>query len=386
MKVGLLIGNGYVPGLNAVIYGILLKASESGIMCIGIKNGWRGFIKNIKEPLDVANLDKLHKIGGSLISTSNYNPYKILLKNENSKKFDILQKRIASEIVSKFKDLDIDALIVIGDNDTLILASALHKYSHANIIGVPITIDNNLYDADFTLGFWSITQLISNTLDNLKTTARSYQRIFIVEIAGKSSGLLTLFGGISSGADIIIIPEIKFDLKRDVINIIKERVRSGYKSHIITCSEGSCPTIKSIKRDFKTIPKEIIIKISKNKFNNSSFVLSNISQILVNELNLRDDLKEVFRENGLDFECKKIVLNHIIKGGTPNAFDRILGLRLGIEAINLILMGEFGKIVSLQENEIKVIPFSEVIKRECITPKNDLIELKDLMLKTNTRR
>jgi 6-phosphofructokinase 1 len=370
-KVGILTGGGDCPGLNSVIYGIMLKAYEAGVSCKGILKGWKGFIENLAIPLDIAEHDDLHTVGGTILYTSRTNPFKGLKSKEEK----------AREIAKKFEELDIDALIAIGGDDTLSVADALHKYAHANVVGCPKTIDNDLAGTHYTFGFWSAVQLASNTLDNLTTTARSHQRVFVVEIMGRDAGFLTMYSGISAGADIILIPETPFDLEADVINVLKSRVNSGYKYHIIAVSEGAYPKNISLERDFKTISKETIDKLPKDTFGNPLLAKLGISQIIVNELNLRDDLKREFERNGVEFECRSVVLGHTMRAGTPNSFDRILGLRFGLAAMKLVLDGKFGMMVSLQGNQIKTVSLSEGVKKKYITPENDKMELRDLLVK-----
>ena len=381
LKVGILTSGGDCPGLNSVIYGILLKAFDAGVECVGILKGWKGFMENITIPLNIAEYDDLHTIGGTLLYTSRTNPFKDISKLKSEEEKEKLKEKIAKEMISKFNELGIDALIVIGGDDSLGVALSLYQYSKANVVGCPKTIDNDLVGAHYTFGFWSAVQLASNALDNLTTTARSHQRVFIVEIMGRDAGFLTMYSGISAGADIILIPETPFDLEKDVINILKKRVNKGYKYHIIACSEGAYPDNESLKRDFKTISKETIDNLPKDTFGNPKLPVLNISQILVDELNLRDDLKEEFLKNGVDFECRSVVLGHTMRAGTPTSFDRILGLRFGLAAMKLVLKGDFGKMVSLQGNKIKTFPLDEGVKKKYITPDNDKMELRDLLVK-----
>ncbi len=381
LKVGILTSGGDCPGLNSVIYGILLKAFDAGVECVGILKGWKGFMENITIPLNIAEYDDLHTIGGTLLYTSRTNPFKDISKLKSEEEKEKLKEKIAKEMISKFNELGIDALIVIGGDDSLGVALSLYQYSKANVVGCPKTIDNDLVGTHYTFGFWSAVQLASNALDNLTTTARSHQRVFIVEIMGRDAGFLTMYSGISAGADIILIPETPFDLEKDVINILKKRVNKGYKYHIIACSEGAYPDNESLKRDFKTISKETIDNLPKDMFGNPKLPVLNISQILVDELNLRDDLKEEFLKNGVDFECRSVVLGHTMRAGTPTSFDRILGLRFGLAAMKLVLKGDFGKMVSLQGNKIKTFPLDEGVKKKYITPDNDKMELRDLLVK-----
>lgn len=370
-NVGILTGGGDCPGLNSVIYGIMLKAYEAGVTCKGILKGWKGFMENLTIPLDIAEHDDLHTVGGTILYTSRTNPFKGINSVEEK----------AKEIAKKFQELDIDALIAIGGDDTLKVADALYKYANMNVVGVPKTIDNDLAGTHYTFGFWSAVQLASNTLDNLTTTAHSHQRVFVVEIMGRDAGFLTMYSGISAGADIILIPETPFDFEKDIVQVLKNRVNSGYKYHIIATSEGAYPNDESLDRDFKTISKETIDKLPKDTFGNPLLAKLNMSKIVVDELNLRNDLKEEFLKNDVEFECRSVVLGHTMRAGTPNSFDRILGLRFGLAAIKLVLDGNFGQMVSLQGNQIKTFSLADGVKKKYITPENDKMELRDLLVK-----
>ncbi|MEE9377398.1 MAG: ATP-dependent 6-phosphofructokinase [Candidatus Lokiarchaeia archaeon] len=370
-KVGILTGGGDCPGLNSVLYGIMLKAYDVGIECIGILKGWKGFIENLTIPLKIAEHDDLHTVGGTILYTSRTNPFKGVSSKEEK----------AKELAKKFEELGIDALIAIGGDDTLGVADNMYKLADAKVVGCPKTIDNDLAGTHYTFGFWSAVQLASNAMDNLTTTARSHQRVFVVEVMGRDAGFLTMYSGISAGADIILIPETPFDLEKDIIDILKKRVNAGYKYQIIATSEGAYPNSESLNRDFKTISKETIGKLPKDSYGNPLLVKLNMSQIIVDELNLREDLKQEFQKNEVDFECRSVVLGHTMRAGTPNSFDRILGLRFGLAAMKLVLEGQFGNMVSLQGNKIKTVPLSEGVGKKYITPENDKMELRDLLVK-----
>ncbi|MFX1336022.1 MAG: 6-phosphofructokinase [Promethearchaeota archaeon] len=377
--IGVLTGGGDCPGLNSVLYGVLLKAMDAGFDVIGIEKGWKGFLENITRRLDISKLDDLHTIGGTILYTSRTNPYKDALK---LKDFTEKQKRIeeiAKMMAAQFKTLEIDALIAIGGDDTLGVAAAMHQYAGANVIGVPKTIDNDLSSTDYTFGFWSAIQLASNTMDNITTTARSHQRIFVVEVMGRDAGWLTLVSGISTGADIILIPEKPFDLEKDVIKVLRERVRAGCKYHIIACSEGAVPTTESLRKDFKTISQDTLNELPKDDFGNPLLSKLNMSNIIVKELNLRNDLKEYFKKSNAEFEVRDIVLGHTMRAGTPNSFDRILGLRLGAHAAKLVQEDRYGLMVCLRGENIETVPLSEGTKKKIVPENSDLLELRDLI-------
>ena len=379
-KVGILTGGGDCPGLNSVLYGIMLKAFDAGVECVGILKGWKGFMENLTMPLNIAEHDDLHTIGGTLLYTSRTNPFKSVQKAQTDEERETIKQEIAKEMTAKFDALGIDALIAIGGDDTLGVADSMYKYADAKVVGCPKTIDNDLAGTHYTFGFWSAVQLASNAMDNLTTTARSHQRVFVVEIMGRDAGFLTMYSGISAGADIILIPETPFDFESDVVEVLKKRVRVGHKYHIIACSEGAYPSLESLRRDFKTITKETIDKLPKDTFGNPVLPALNISNILVTELGLRKDLKEEFKKHSVDFECRSVVLGHTMRAGAPNSFDRILGLRFGLAAMKLVLAEDFGKMVSLQGTEITTYPLSEGVKKKYIKAESDKLELRDLMV------
>jgi 6-phosphofructokinase 1 len=349
----------------------MLKAFDVGIECVGILKGWKGLLENLTIPLNIAEHDDLHTIGGTILYTSRTNPF----KGAESK------EKVAHDLVAKLDELSIDALIAIGGDDTLSVADAMCKHAKAKVIGCPKTIDNDLAGTHYTFGFWSAVQLASNAMDNLTTTARSHQRVFVVEVMGRDAGFLTMYSGLSAGADIILIPETPFDFEKDIVEVLRNRVNAGYTYHVIATSEGAYPKNESLERDFKTISKETIDKLPKDTFGNPLLAKLNISKIIVDELNLRKDLISDFQKMGVDFECRSVVLGHTMRAGTPNSFDRILGLRFGLAAMRLVLEGKFGSMVSLQGNKIETIPLSEGVKKKYITSDNDKMELRDLLVK-----
>ncbi|OLS25959.1 MAG: 6-phosphofructokinase 1 [Candidatus Heimdallarchaeota archaeon LC_3] len=385
MKIGILTGGGDCPGLNSVIYGIMLKAFNSGHEIIGIEKGWKGFLDNIKQPLIPAEHDDLHIVGGTILFTSRTNPYENILKIKDKIAREEKIKEKAIDLAAHFKILGIDALIVIGGDDTLGVAASIYKHTHANIIGVPKTIDNDLSGTDYTFGFWSAVQLATNTIDNLQTTAYSHQRTFVVEIMGRDAGWLTAMSGVSSGADVILIPEEKFDLEHDIVNVLKERINSGYIKHIIACSEGATPTDESLKRDFKTISKETIGNLPKDVFGNPLLAKLKIAKIIVDELTSRTDLLELCKEKGVEFEVRDVVLGHTMRAGSPNAFDRFQGFRLGMHAAQLVEENLFGKMVAIRGDSIRAIDLTEGIQKRLIANPSDIIDMMNLITSVKYR-
>jgi 6-phosphofructokinase 1 len=384
-KIGVLTGGGDCPGLNSVIYGILLKAEKEGYTVIGIEKGWKGFLENRTRELKIGDLIDLHKLGGTYLYTSRTNPYKAAKKIKDPVKKDQAIKDTAITMATQFEVLGIDALITIGGDDTLGVAAAMHHYANANVIGVPKTIDNDLSDTDYTFGFWSAIQLATDTMDNISTTARSHQRIFVVQVMGRDAGWLTLISGISTGADMILIPEQPFDLEQDVFRVLRQRVKAGRNYHIIACSEGAVPTQESLTRDFKTISPEKVANLPKDDFGNPLLAKLNMSRILVKEIEQRDDLKAIFKQEDAEFEIRDVVLGHTMRAGPPGAFDRILGLRLGIHAAKLVKQDRFGMMVRLTGEFIDTVPLAAGVEKKVIPPDSDLLEIRDLITKVKYR-
>jgi 6-phosphofructokinase 1 len=377
--IGVLTGGGDCPGLNSVIYGVLLKAAEAGFKVIGIEKGWKGFLENTSRELDVSSLDDLHTIGGTLIYTSRTNPYKSAKKVKDPSEREKAIKETANTMASQISKLGLDALITIGGDDTLGVAAAMHQYADAKVIGVPKTIDNDLSSTDYTFGFWSAIQLASNAMDNITTTARSHQRIFVIQIMGRDAGWLTLISGISAGADIILVPEKPFDFQDDIVSVLKDRVQAGRKYHIIACSEGAIPSNESLHRDFTTISQDDIEKLPKDDFGNPILAKLNMSKILVSELNNQSSLREYFNEHNVEYDIRDVILGHTMRAGTPNSFDRILGLRLGVQAVKQVIDNEYGKMVCLNGTKIETVPLSEGAKKKLVPKDSDLLEVAQLI-------
>jgi 6-phosphofructokinase 1 len=381
MKIGILTGGGDCPGLNSVIYGVLLKSYREKYSVWGIEKGWKGFLENQAEELNIQKLEGLHKEGGTYIFTSRTNPFSELKNIQDEEEKGKKRDEIISNMRSCFKKLDLDVLIAIGGDDTLGVASQLYKYGNLNVIGVPKTIDNDLSGTDYTFGFWSAVQLASNSMDNIVTTARSHQRIFVVQVMGRDAGWLTIASGISAGAHIILIPEKPFDFEKEIVSKLQQRAKNGKNYHIIACAEGAVPTQESLDRDFKTITQETIDHLPKDSFGNPLLNKLNMSKIIVKELELRKDLAKVFESNGFEYDVRDVILGHTMRAGTPNAFDRILGLRLGMKAVDLIKNNDYGKMVCLRGENIEATPLTEGAQKKLIPmdKDSDWVELMELI-------
>ncbi|MFX1256124.1 MAG: 6-phosphofructokinase [Promethearchaeota archaeon] len=381
MKIGILTGGGDAPGLNSVIYGVLLQAFEAGHEVIGIEKGWKGFMEGSTRSLNLADHENLHTVGGTILFSTRMNPYKEVKKIKDPDEREKAIENTAKDMATRFKRLEIDALIAIGGDDTLGVAAAMHKHANAKVVGVPKTIDNDLSSTDYTFGFWTATQSATDTMDKLTTTAASHQRIFVVQVMGRDAGWLTATSGLATGAAIILLPEEPFDMQKDVIDVLEERCLKGFKHHIIAISEGAYPNNESLKRDFKTITQETIDTLPKDSFGNPLLAKLNLAKVLVEELGLQDGLKTFFKKQNVEFEVRDVVLGHTMRAGSPSSYDRILGLRLGMHAANLVNKGDFGKMVCLQGEYIKSVALTEGAKKKVIPMDSDMFKLIELMTK-----
>jgi 6-phosphofructokinase 1 len=323
-RIGILTGGGDCPGLNPVIRAVVRKALLAGYEIVGIKNGWKGLVENDTMPLNIDTVSGILPKGGTILGTSRTNPYK---------KEGDLQK-----VKDNFKKMGLDALVAVGGEDTLGVASKLVKDGCRNIVGVPKTIDNDLSATDYTFGFDTALNVAMECIDRLHTTAESHHRIIVAEVMGRHAGWIAIEAGIAGGADVILIPEIPIDLD-EVCNVIKKRHARGKTFSIIVVSEGA---------QFK----DGTIVTQEQKLDAFGHVrLGGIGEDLAAQI-----------EKRTGFETRVSVLGHIQRGGSPTAFDRVLGTRFGIKAVELIIDKKFGKMVALDGTKIIDVPLEEAVR------------------------
>ncbi|MFQ5646238.1 MAG: 6-phosphofructokinase, partial [bacterium] len=294
--IGILTGGGDCPGLNAVIRAVVKKAAKlGGYQVLGIKNGWAGFINGDMEPLTEYSVSGILPRGGTILGTSRTNPYK--------KPEDVQKLR---ENVKRF---GIDAVIAIGGEDTLGVASRLYD-DGVKAVGVPKTIDNDLSGTDYTFGFDTAVSIATEAIDRLHTTAESHHRVIVCEVMGRHAGWIATYAGLAGGADCILIPEKPFNIDR-VCNIVGCRKNSGKCFSIIVVSEGAQPE-----------KSENLVTLDKKLDEFGHVRLGGIGEILANEI-----------ENRTGMETRVTILGHIQRGGSPTAHDRVLATRFGIKAM-----------------------------------------------------
>jgi 6-phosphofructokinase 1 len=336
IKIGLLTGGGDCPGLNPVIRAVVRKGLNEGYEIIGIKNGWMGLIENDVRKLDLISVSGILPKGGTILGTSRTNPYK--------KEGDL------EKLKENYKKSGLDALIVVGGEDTLGVATKLIKDGIANIVGVPKTIDNDLSATDYTFGFDTALNTATECIDKLHTTAESHHRIIVVEVMGRHAGWIATEAGIAGGADIILIPELPIDME-EVCNLIKKRHSRGKTFSIVVVAEGA---------QFK----EGTMVLQEKKLDEFGHVrLGGIGEQIGQEI-----------EKRTGYETRVSVLGHIQRGGTPTAFDRILGTRFGVKAVELVKNKKFGRMVALAGNKIVDVPIEEAV-RALKTVDMDLYEI-----------
>ena len=323
MKIGILTGGGDCPGLNAVIRAVVRKGSfHYDDQFIGFLEGWRGLLENMTTPLDLGAVAGILPRGGTILRTSRTNP---------AKKPDGLDKCIAT-----LKQHGVDALVAIGGDDTLSVATKLFDRG-VKVVGVPKTIDNDLSGTDFTFGFDTAVNIVTEAIDRVHTTAEAHNRVMVVEVMGRDAGWIAIYSGIAGGADVILIPEEPFDVDKVAAKIRMRHGRGRYFS-IVVVAEGA--KFAATKNGLSTVSGE------KDEFGHAR--LGGIGNTLAQEL-----------ERRTGFETRTVVLGHIQRGGTPTAFDRVLATRYGLGAVDMVHRAEFGKMAALRGNKIVSVSLAE---------------------------
>ena len=332
-RIGVLTGGGDCPGLNAVIRAVVVKAASNKIKVIGIKNGWKGLVNADTIDLDIEKVAEILPVGGTILGTSRTNPYK--------KPDDV------NKVIDNYKKLKLDALVAIGGEDTLGVANKLVKENKGlNIVGCPKTIDNDLSGTDCTFGFDTAINIATEAIDRLHTTADSHHRIMVVEVMGRHAGWIALHSGLAGSADYILIPEVVIDIE-DLCNVLKKQRARGKLYSMVVAAEGAQFGSDMVTKDQKL-----------DAFGH--VILGGIGERLAKTI-----------EEKTGFETRSVVLGHLQRGGTPSAFDRIVGTKFGLKAIDLILEKKFGYMASLHGTEVKEVPIEVAVgKLKTVDPKS----------------
>jgi 6-phosphofructokinase 1 len=331
MRIGVLTGGGDCPGLNAVIRAIVRKGvAEYGHEFVGYRDGWRGPLEGESRPLGIPEVRGILPRGGTILGSSRTNP----LKEEGG----------VDRIMSNLGSDGVDGLIAVGGEDTLGVATALHE-SGVKVVGVPKTIDNDLNATDYTFGFDTAVNIAMGAIDRLHTTAESHRRTLIVEVMGRHAGWIAFHAGVAGGANVILVPELPFDLDQ-VCSYIERRFQQQY-APIVVVSEGAEPKGGMPVAD----------EAATDAFGHVR--LRGIAHWLEGEIERRTGQ-----------EARATVLGHVQRGGTPTAFDRVLATRFGLHAIDAAHGGKWGMMTSLRATEIVLVELGEATAELKLVPES----------------
>jgi len=328
MRIGILSSGGDCPGINATIRGVGKTAvTHYGMDVIGISDGFQGLLSKEFISLDDKSLSGLLSLGGTILGTSREKPFKKLLDGSDDTKPQI--------IIDNYKKLGLDCLVCIGGNGTQKTAYKISQLG-LNVIGIPKTIDNDVYGTDVTFGFHSAVDIATEAIDRLHSTASSHKRVMVIELMGHKAGWITLYAGMAGGADVILLPELGCDINK-VNKAILNRAKKDKPYSIVAVGEGL---------DFDGGIK-------------GTSPASRLSKLI---------------GEGTGLETRETILGYVQRGGSPSAFDRNLATRLGGHATELIAKGQFGQMISLTSDQITSVPLEKVAgKLKLVTPDNDLI-------------
>jgi 6-phosphofructokinase 1 len=324
-KIGVLTGGGDCPGLNAAIRAVVRSGMAKGYEVIGIRNGWQGLIANDTMPLSDRSVSGIISWGGTILGTSRTDPMKIPGDVEAMKR--------------NMETLGIGALVVVGGDGTL---RAAHEVSTQGIwlVGIPKTIDNDVFGTEITIGFETAVSTVTEAIDRIHTTAESHHRIMVLEVMGRRSGRIALTAGMAGGADLILVPEVRVSMD-EVCMALDARYRAGKKFSIVVVAEGT----RHEDIDGTTVPA-----CNRDECGHEKFV--GIGNFLGKEL-----------ERRLAIETRVTVLGHVQRGGSPTTHDRVLATRFGIAAVGQILANNFGCMVGIQEGRIVPVPLESMVGR-----------------------
>ncbi len=324
MRVGILTGGGDCPGLNAVIRAVVRKAVDFyGDQPVGFRDGWRGVLEGTSTDLTLESIRGILPRGGTILGSSRTNPY----KREDG----------AERVRATMADFRLEGLIAIGGEDTLGVAARLGQ-DGVNVIGVPKTIDNDLGGTDVTFGFDTALSVATEAIDRLHTTAESHNRILVVEVMGRTAGWIALHSGLAGGADVILIPEIPFDID-EVCRLINRRHERGRYFSIVVAAEGATP-----REGTMTVSRgDEVDEFGHPRLGGIGYALE----------------REIERRTG--YETRATVLGHVQRGGSPTPFDRVLATRLGLAAMDAAHDGGWGMMMALRGTEIERVALTDAV-------------------------
>lgn len=323
--VGLLTGGGDCPGLNPAIRAVVLKARSMGWKVYGFHDGWAGVIDRDYEELTEKSVEDILQEGGTMLGTSRTDP------RQDDKAY--------SSVVAMFSDLTVDALIAIGGDDTLSVANSLASEG-LPVVGVPKTMDNDLQATDFCIGFDSAVNRVTQSIDNLRTTARSHHRAIVVEVMGRDAGWVAVVAGMAAGADYIVIPEVAVSVD-DIVESLERQRANGTRYNIVVISEGA---------DVSGINEVEAQEDDRDQFGHVALASRDLGHRLAEAI-----------EQATGIETRVAVLGHTQRGGAPTAFDRVLGSRFGVEAVEMVKRQKWGYMPALDGRTISEVPLGDAV-------------------------
>ncbi|GAB4404875.1 MAG: 6-phosphofructokinase [Anaerolineales bacterium] len=324
MRIGVLTGGGDVPGLNAAIRAVARRAFQYGWEVVGIRNGWQGMVEGIYEPLTPKSVSGILHVGGTILGTSRTNPLK--------------DPKMMEKVFANFKAMQLDGLVAIGGDDTLSVAAALAAKG-LPAVGVPKTMDNDVAETDYCIGFDTATTTVADALDKLHTTATAHHRVIVVEVMGRDAGWVAVVGGLAGGADFIAVPESPTNMDA-ICAHLKNRRDAGKNFAIVVVAEGAKITDLPEPEDLGEVDAFGHVRLDKRSLGERV-------------------AKEIERRIG--FEARTVVLGHLQRGGSPSVFDRVLATRLGVFAVDLIREGRFGYMAALKGNKIVPVELEHAV-------------------------
>jgi len=325
VRAGILTGGGDCPGLNAVIRAVVRRLHDHGWEIMGVREGWRGLVDGKLMPLGPREVSGILPRGGTILGTTRTNPYKL----ENG----------VERVLATVEASEIDALVAIGGEDTLGVATRLHAEHSFPVVGVPKTIDNDLSGTDYTFGFDTAVSVCTEAIDRLHTTAESHNRVMVVEVMGRHTGWIAVMSGIAGGADVILIPEQPLSVE-EACEEIKNRHASGKVFSIVVVSEGYELTYASGER------RQVTQEAAVDAFGHARF--GGVGDAVAREI-----------EERTGYETRVTVLGHVQRGGSPTPRDRVLATRYGLKAADLVLAGSWGRMVALHGDSIVDVSLQE---------------------------
>lgn len=338
--VGILTSGGDAPGLNAAIRALCVSGKNNyGMKFIGIRNGYRGLIDNDVFKMDKLDFSEMFSTGGTILGTSRVKPFKNPVPDPKTGLLPV------EAIKETFKKNKLDALVCLGGNGTNTTASLLYEAGF-NVIGMPKTIDNDIFGTEETFGFHTAIDVATSGINAIRTTAKSHGRVMVVEIMGHKVGWLGLYAGVAANADVILLPEIPYDIKK-IGAFLEKRKAEGNDFAIIACSEGALDINEA--------------KLSKKDFKKARLEMNQSVGFRV--------AKEIEEETGWETRCS--VLGYLQRGGNPSPYDILLATQLGNAAADFLANKEFGNLVAVKENQIVGIPLSEVADKIKLIPEDD---------------